>query len=53
MRGVDWSVYVITDRQAAGDRSILDVVRAAIQGGATVVQLREKKATTRQMVQLG
>jgi len=50
---VDWSVYVITDRQVAGDRSILEVVRAALRGGATVVQLREKAATTRQMIELG
>jgi thiamine-phosphate pyrophosphorylase len=50
---VDWSVYVITDRRVAGDRSILDVVRAAIRGGASVVQLREKTATTREMVELG
>jgi thiamine-phosphate pyrophosphorylase len=50
---VDWSIYVITDRRVAGDRSILDVVRAAVQGGASVVQLREKTATTREMVELG
>ncbi len=50
---VDWSVYVITDRRVAGDRDILDVVRAAIRGGATVIQLREKKATTREMICLG
>ncbi len=50
---VDWSVYVITDRYIAGDHSILDVVRAAIRGGASVVQLREKTATTREMVELG
>jgi thiamine-phosphate pyrophosphorylase len=50
---VDWSVYVITHRRVAGDRSILDVVRAAIRGGASVVQLREKTATTREMVELG
>jgi len=55
MRGknVDLSVYVITDRRVAGERSILDVVRAAIRGGATVVQLREKEASTREMVELG
>jgi thiamine-phosphate pyrophosphorylase len=50
---LDLAVYVITDRRAAGERSILDVVRAAIAGGATVVQLREKEATTREMVRLG
>lgn len=52
-KSLDLSVYVITDRRLAGDRSILDVVRAAIRGGATVIQLREKEATTREMVELG
>ncbi len=52
-RPLDLSVYVITDRRLAEDRSILDVVRAAIRGGATVIQLREKEATTREMVELG
>lgn len=50
---VDWSLYVITDRTVARDRAILDVVRATIRGGATAVQLREKEATTRHMVELG
>ncbi len=50
---VNWSVYVITDQRLAGDRSLVEVVRAAIRGGATVVQLREKKAPTRQLIQLG
>jgi len=52
-KDIDLSVYVITDRRAAGGRSILDVVRAAIRGGATVVQLREKEASTREMIELG
>jgi thiamine-phosphate pyrophosphorylase len=53
MMRVDWSVYVITDRRTAGERPLLDVVRAAIRGGATVVQLREKEASTRAMIELG
>lgn len=53
MKKIDWSVYIVTDRRAAGERSLLDVVRAAIQGGATAVQLREKTATTREMIALG
>lgn len=53
MTRIDWSVYVITDRRTAGDRSLLDIVRAAIRGGATVVQLREKAASTRAMIELG
>lgn len=37
----------------AGDRSLVDVVRAAVQGGATVVQLRDKEATDREVIRLG
>lgn len=52
-KDAEWSVYVITDRRAAGERSIVHVVHAAIRGGATAVQLREKESSTRQMIQLG
>jgi thiamine-phosphate pyrophosphorylase len=37
----------------AGNRNIVDIVRAAIKGGATVVQMREKTATTNEMIDLG
>lgn len=50
---VDWSVYVITDRSAAAGRALPDLVRAAIRGGATVIQLRDKEATTRELIELG
>jgi thiamine-phosphate pyrophosphorylase len=48
---MDWSLYVITDARLSGGRTHLDVVRAAIRGGASVVQYREKAATTRRMVE--
>ena len=48
---MDWSLYVITDAWLSRGRTHLDIVRAAIQGGATVVQYREKEATTRRMVE--
>ncbi len=50
---VDWSVYVITDRRAAGDRPITLVMKAAIAGGASAVQMRDKGATTHEMIALG
>ena len=50
---INWSLCVITDRATAGQRSIPDIVRAAIHGGATMIQLREKHATTREMIALG
>lgn len=52
-RSVDWSVYVITDRRVAGERDLLAVMQAAIEGGATVVQLRDKHATTRKLLEFG
>ncbi len=47
---IDWSLYVITDAKLSRGRSHLEVIRAAIAGGATVVQYREKEGTTRQMI---
>jgi thiamine-phosphate pyrophosphorylase len=35
-------LYLVTDRRLAGQRDIADVVRRAIKGGVTLVQLREK-----------
>ncbi len=48
---IDWSLYVITDAKLSRGRSHLEVLRAAIAGGATVVQYREKEGTTRQMIE--
>ncbi|ROQ93570.1 thiamine phosphate synthase [Desulfosoma caldarium] len=47
---VDWSLYVITDAQVIGGRSLTAVVESALRGGATVLQYREKKKSTRAMV---
>jgi len=48
---MDWSLYVVTDAGLARGRSHLEIVGAAIAGGVTVVQYREKEATTRRMVE--
>ncbi|WP_298816755.1 thiamine phosphate synthase [Chloroflexus sp.] len=48
---ITWDLYVITDAGLARGRSHQAVLEAAIAGGATVVQYREKAASTRQMVQ--
>jgi len=39
---LDLSLYLVTDRQLAGQRDLADLIRKAIAGGVTVVQLREK-----------
>ncbi len=43
----DFSLYLVTDRSLAHGRSTVDIIRAAVAGGATCVQLREKHASTR------
>lgn len=48
---MDWMLYVITDAKLSRGRSHLEVIRAAIAGGATVVQYREKEGTTRQLIE--
>jgi thiamine-phosphate pyrophosphorylase len=48
---VDWSLYLVTDRGLSRGRSAAVVVEAALRGGATVVQYREKAASTRRMIE--
>ena len=50
-RGLDLSVYLVTDRTLCGARGVLETVRAAIAGGVTVVQLRDPAAKTRALVE--
>jgi thiamine-phosphate pyrophosphorylase len=44
-----WRLYVITDEKASRGRSHLQVAEAAIVGGADVLQLRDKEATSGQL----
>lgn len=39
-------LYLVTDQTSLRSRSLIDVVQAAVQGGVTCVQLREKQAST-------
>ncbi len=51
MTAMDYSLYLVTDAGLSHGRSTLEVVKAAISGGVTVVQYREKNASTRQMIE--
>ena len=48
-----WDVYLVTDRGLSRGRSTLEIVEAAVNGGASVVQLREKKLETREFYEEG
>lgn len=45
-------LYLVTDRGLAGDRDIEEIVRRSVEGGATMVQLREKSIDTREFIEL-
>ena len=44
---IDYSLYLVTDRNLSKGRSTREIVEAAVSGGITCVQLREKHCGTR------
>lgn len=51
-QSVDWSLYLVTDRPLSLGRPIEEIVLAAVAGGVTAVQLREKECCTREFIAL-
>lgn len=49
---IDYSVYLVTDRRNKTDEEFLNIIEEAIKGGTTVVQLREKTASTKEFYEL-
>ncbi len=49
---IDYSLYLCTDRSLMTAPTLEQAVNDAIKGGCTVVQLREKHATSREFYQL-
>ena len=50
---LDLTLYLATDRELSLGRSNEEIVRRALKAGVTVVQYRDKDASTRMMVQEG
>jgi thiamine-phosphate pyrophosphorylase len=48
-----WEVYLVTDRALSRGRSTREIVEAAVRGGVSVVQLREKDLNTRKFLEEG
>ena len=48
----DLSLYLVTDRPLSGGRDIAWIVREAVAGGVTMVQLREKDCSTSEFITL-
>jgi thiamine-phosphate pyrophosphorylase len=49
-RTIDLSLYLVVGADVTARRPVLDVVREAVAGGVTAVQLREKTAATRSFI---
>src|SRR5713226_2868030 len=47
------ALHVLTDRHWSHGRDMLSVVAAALDGGATIIQLRNKTASTRVLIEEG
>lgn len=45
---VDYSLYLVTDTEMCPREKLFDYVEAAVHGGVTMVQLREKNISTRE-----
>lgn len=52
-RSIDLSLYLVTRRDSIGIEEFLTIIHAAVSGGATVIQLREKDTSAREIIDLG
>ncbi len=53
MKPFDLSLYLVLDRDLCAGIGMVDTARAAVSGGATIVQLRDKHAGTARMIETG
>lgn len=53
MRREGLELYLVTDRALSLGRPLAEIVAAAVRGGVTMVQLREKECDTREFIELG
>lgn len=49
---IDYSLYLVTDRKFLEDRNFAHSIEQAIQGGVTLVQLREKSLSTKEFLKV-
>ena len=47
------SLYLVTDREGQNLENFFRIIRESIEGGVTVVQLREKEASARETIEIG
>lgn len=50
---IDWTLCLVADAEIAGDRDLINIIRQAVAGGVTLVQLRAKKLSAYAFLELG
>lgn len=50
LENIDYTLYLVTDWGLSRGRSSLEIVEAAVRGGVTCVQLREKECSILQFI---
>jgi len=53
MKTFDLSLYLVLDPDLCTDYGMVETARAAVEGGATIVQLRDKQGDTARLVETG
>jgi len=53
VKAFDLGVYLVTDTDLCGARGVCETVLTAVQGGVTMVQLRDKTASDAELIALG
>lgn len=49
---IDYSLYLVTDRDILGNRDLVAELEKAIKGGVSIIQLREKNLSTKEFYYL-
>jgi len=52
-RHIDLSLYLVTNRETLPFEDFFRIIRASVDGGITVVQLREKDTSAHEMIRIG
>lgn len=52
MKDFDLSLYLVTNRDKLSDEKFFDVIEKSLKGGVTLIQLREKTAPAREVIEI-
>ena len=51
-KDIDYTCYLVTDHKGKTNDEILDIIEEALKGGTSIVQIREKTASTKDFYEL-